>query len=117
MLKLEVIGNLGADAEVRYANGNKFVTMRVCHSEKRNGAEISTWVSVAWSGEHDNVLPYLTKGTRVFIRGNLDVRVFLASNGTYQAGLNLSAREVEFFSAKKEQGPDLAVPPEEDAAF
>lgn len=112
MLKLEIIGNLGADAETRYANGNKYLTMRVCHSEKRNDQEISTWVSVAWSGDHDNVIPYLKKGTRVFVRGNLQVRVFRAQDGSYQAGLNLSAREVEFFSSMAASGPDPSVPPE-----
>ena len=34
MLKCEIIGNLGADAEVKEANGSKFVAMRVAHSSK-----------------------------------------------------------------------------------
>ena len=32
MLKVEIIGNLGADAEIKEANGSKFVTMRVAHT-------------------------------------------------------------------------------------
>ena len=34
MIKLEIIGNLGADAEVKVYNGNKFVTFRVAHTDK-----------------------------------------------------------------------------------
>ena len=34
MFKVEVIGNLGADAQVKDANGTKFITFRVAHTEK-----------------------------------------------------------------------------------
>ena len=45
MLKMEMIGHLGADAEVKEFNGNKFVSFNVAHTEKRNGGERTTWVS------------------------------------------------------------------------
>jgi single-stranded DNA-binding protein len=34
MLKVELIGNIGADAEVKDYQGNKFVTFRVAHSSR-----------------------------------------------------------------------------------
>ena len=34
MIKLEIIGNLGADAEIKQYNGNKFVSFRVAHTDK-----------------------------------------------------------------------------------
>lgn len=33
MFRGEIIGNLGADAEVKVSNGSKFVTMRIAHSD------------------------------------------------------------------------------------
>lgn len=51
MIKLEIVGNLGADAEIKDYNGNKFVSFRVAHSEKwvdRQTGTITTqttWVS------------------------------------------------------------------------
>lgn len=35
MLQLEVIGNLGNDAEIKEFGGKKYVSMNVAHSEKR----------------------------------------------------------------------------------
>lgn len=107
MLKLEIIGNLGADAQIRYANGNKFVAMRVCHSQKINGVETSTWVSVAWSGV-DVLLPYLKKGTKIFARGNLQVRVYRSQNGDWQAGLNMSAHEIELVGSRQDATTEQA---------
>ena len=102
MLKLEIIGNLGADAQIRYANGNKFVAMRVCHSQKINNVETSTWVSVAWSGDGGGLLPYLKKGTKIFARGNLQVRVYRSQAGDWQAGLNMSAHEIELAGSRQD---------------
>ena len=34
MFKVEMIGNLGADCEVKDSNGSKFVTFRLAHTEK-----------------------------------------------------------------------------------
>lgn len=33
MIRLEIVGNLGADAEIKDYNGSKFVSFRVAHSE------------------------------------------------------------------------------------
>lgn len=108
MLKLEIIGNLGADAQIRYANGNKFVAMRVCHSQKINNVETSTWVSVAWSGDGGGLLPYLKKGTKIFARGNLQVRVYRSQTGDWQAGLNMSAHEIELAGSRQDATTELS---------
>ncbi len=56
MIKLEIVGNLGADAEIKQYNGNKFVSFRVAHSEKwvdrQTGAITTqtTWVSCSLNG-------------------------------------------------------------------
>ena len=34
MLKVELIGNLGADVEIKESNGSKFATFRVANTEK-----------------------------------------------------------------------------------
>ena len=34
MFKVEFIGNLGADAEIKESNGSKFVTMRIALTDK-----------------------------------------------------------------------------------
>jgi single-strand DNA-binding protein len=74
MLVLEIIGNLGSDAVIKDFNGQKFISFSVAHTESYVDKELvkhekTTWVSCLKYGE-SGVLPYLKKGTRVFVRGD-----------------------------------------------
>lgn len=69
MLQLEIIGNLGNDAEIKEFNGKKYVSMNVAHSEKKRDAngsvlETTTWVSVLWYGDGGNLTQYLKRGVQ-----------------------------------------------------
>ena len=79
MFKIQIIGNLGADASVVNSNGNEYVSFRVAHSEKfkkSDGTDIETtvWASCFMKGRQ-NVMEYLKKGTKVYIdgQGKLDI--------------------------------------------
>lgn len=110
MIKLEIIGNLGADAEVKMYNGNKFVSFRVAHTDKwvdQNTGVISTqttWVSCSMNGDGGGLTPYLKKGTKVFVRGTPNFVVY-SSPKTHkmESGVNLFVREVELCGGHQEQ--------------
>ncbi len=102
MLKIEVIGNIGNDAEVKKINGNECVSFNVAHSEKRNGTEYTTWVSVLMNGNGGNLTPYLKKGAKVFVRGNLSVNQYQDKNNQWRVGINMSATEVQLCGHKSE---------------
>lgn len=87
MLQLEIIGNLGNDAEIKEFNGKKYVSMNVAHSEKKRDAngsvlETTTWVSVLWYGDGGNLTQYLKRGCKVFVRGRLSLKSIKTSTGT-----------------------------------
>ena len=96
MLILQVIGNLGADAERRETNGRTFVSFRVAHSEKRNDVERTTWVSCVLNGDGGLLAQYLVKGTKVFVSGRVSLKTF-SSPKTHQieAGLDLNVDRIE----------------------
>lgn len=110
MIKLEIIGNLGADAEVKVYNGNKFVSFRVVHTDKwvdKNTGIISTqatWVSCSLNGDGGGLTPFLKKGTKVFVRGTPNFVVY-SSPKTHkmETGINLFVREVELCGGNHEQ--------------
>jgi len=98
MLVVEVIGNLGADATIKEFKGQKFMAFSVAHTESftdSQGAkrERTTWVSCLKYGE-SGVLPYLKKGTRIFVRGELSARTYEA-NGAAQVGINCKVKELQ----------------------
>ena len=77
MLQIEIIGNIGNDAQVKDFNGKKYIAFNVAHSEKfknQQGVETerTTWVSVLKPGE-SGIVQYLKKGTPVFVRGEMSV--------------------------------------------
>ena len=76
MLIAEIIGNLGYDAVVKQINGKDYVSFDVAH-EERNGNDKSTvWVSVLWYGNGGNLLQYLKKRAKVFVRGRLQAGIY-----------------------------------------
>ena len=109
MLKCEVIGNIGADAEIKEFDGKKYVSFNVAHSEYRkdqsgNRVESTTWVSVLWYGDGGRLLLYLKKGVKVFVRGNEYVKTYNGRNGDVHAAINVSATEVQLCGVKGDAG-------------
>lgn len=108
MLKIEVIGNLGAQAETKSQNGEVFVTMRVAATNKfvnKQTGEIkkdTTWVSCIWRGDHSRVMPFLTSGTKVFVRGDAVLKMYIGHDGQKHAGLNVRVQDLELCGSKHE---------------
>ena len=78
MLYVELIGRLGADAELKTsAKGNQFVSMRVASNDFFNGENVTTWVNVMWSGERAvKMQEHMKKGSAVSIHGTLRTSLF-----------------------------------------
>ena len=118
MLQVEIIGNIGNDAQVKDFNGKKYIAFNVAHREKfknQQGVETerTTWVSVLKPGE-SAVAQYLKKGTPVFVRGDLSVKAYKDNAGNWQVGVNCLAREVQLLpGGKRDQkaGTQQQAPP------
>lgn len=125
MLRLEVIGNLGADAEVRSFNGQDFLSFRVAHSEKYTGADgvlhtSTTWVGCTYNGSASRLLPFLKCGVKVFVRGYVTMKIYTSPKTHQQeVGLNVSVRELELCggSQHSEQQTPSAEVPKSDMPF
>lgn len=117
MLVGEIIGNLGCDAEKRKNNGEEFVTFRVASSYKytnKNTGEVineTQWVSVVSRFVSNGILPYLKRGTKVFIRGRIDVRTYYSKDGKQHIGINISANEIELCGGSQQQEKDMSNEP------
>lgn len=96
-----MIGHLGADVETKTFNGKVFYAINVAHSsnflnsETGNVEEKTTWVSATMNWDIQKLKEYLTRGTRVYIRGNLTTRIYTGHDGEKHAGLNVIISEIE----------------------
>ena len=88
--KVIIVGNLGADPEVRnFPNGGRVVNLRIATSEKwRDKAsgeqkERTEWHSVAIFNENLGKIAeqYLKKGSTVYIEGQLETRKWQDQSG------------------------------------
>ena len=101
MLKVELIGNLGADVDFKESNGSKFATFRVADTSKFKDGEgkekvITNWIDCTMSNVESKVLPFLKAGVKVFVRGNANLRVYSSKKDRcMKAGLQVAVTEVE----------------------
>lgn len=86
--KVQLIGNLGADPEVRSTpNGAQVATFRVACSESwkdQSGQrqERTEWVTcVAWRQQAEIAQKYLRKGSKVYVEGKIQTRTWEDKNG------------------------------------
>ena len=118
MIKVEVIGNLGADALIQVHNGNKFVSFRVANTDswtdKQTGEIIKStqWVSCTLNGDGGGLFPYLKKGTKVYVRGNANMVIYSSPKShQMECGINLYVREIELCGGKQDIAPAPASAP------
>lgn len=111
MFKAEVMGNLGADAQLKTTDGSKFITFRVADSRSWKNAkgekESSTeWIDVTLPKEREDLLPFLKKGTKVLVRGNATRRVYSSKKDKcLKAGITIHAFELDFCGGVREDVP------------
>ena len=85
--KAILVGNLGRDAETKFTPGGAAVTRFAVATSRRwkdqqsgEWKEETDWTRVVlWRGE--NVAPYLTKGTQVYVEGRLQTRSYDDKDG------------------------------------
>lgn len=116
MLRVSCIGHIGANAEVKSANGREFTTFRIAHTDKWTGAdgvkhENTTWVDVIMQ-DKPSVLQYLQKGQMVYVEGTMSLRVYSSpKDRCMKAGVTINARSVELLGGKSDDVPALLYSP------
>lgn len=111
MQKKIIVGNLGADAELKTENGRQYVSMSIANTErhkKNDGTytETTTWVSATINGDGGNLLQYLKKGARVYAYGDYTVRTYHSEKQrALVAGVNLYIRDIELISTNSDAVP------------
>lgn len=113
MERVEIIGNLGKDAEVKEFNGEKYTLFNVAVSRKTKDNTITTWYSCFKFGDNPNLLKYLTKGTKLFVRGNLSTKEY-ESQGGKKFSLNINVSGLEFVGGASEEKKEEPKPAKRD---
>jgi single-strand DNA-binding protein len=121
MLRVSLLGNLGAEPEVRYtAKGTQLVTFRVAVNQVRTGPEgerqeNTEWFRVRVSGRQADFVSRLTKGSRVLVFGRLDIGHFTSKDGELRTSFDVWADDVQSVGAPRGFTADLDAGAEREA--
>lgn len=122
MLKVEIIGHIGADLEIKEKDGRKFGTFRVAHSERWKGMdgvlhETTQWIDVIIDTDKA-VTMFLKSGTLVYVRGNMSTRIYSsAKDRCNKVGLTIRCQEIQLLSAAKKDDEKEQEQSSTDAPF
>jgi single-strand DNA-binding protein len=107
MQRIELIGHIGQDAEVKDFNDNQVINFSVAVTESytnKQGEKISntTWYECAKWGNNTSVAQYLKKGTKVFVSGKPQSRAQQKENGTLVSNLGVNVFNLTLLGSKNE---------------
>lgn len=109
MIKLTAIGMLGRDAFKNEVNGKAVINFTLASSKKVKGEQKTDWINCSWWTENVGILPYLTKGTQIYVEGEPRARQFTSKAGETGANLDCFVFSVQLLgnSKKDENRSDL----------
>jgi len=127
--KVIIIGNLGADPELRYAGDRAVCNLSVATTDawkdKASGEkkEKTEWHRVAvWGATAENCAKYLQKGRSVYVEGRLETRSY-EKDGVRRYSTDIIADRVQFLGGGKGEPrkpvdeADSAFPPGDDESL
>jgi|SRR6266566_2657820 single-strand DNA-binding protein len=106
MLRVTLMGNMGADPETRYSQkGTQIASFSVAVNQVRRGPdgerqESTEWFRIRVSGYQTEFVQRLTKGTRVLVMGRLDITHFQSRDGEPRTGFDVWADEVQAMASR-----------------
>jgi single-strand DNA-binding protein len=113
--KVLLIGNLGADPEVRHTpNGNAVANLTLATSsgwrDKQSGElqERTEWHRIVFFNRLAEIVgEYLHKGSKVYIEGNLRTRKWQDKGGNDRYTTEIIANEMQILDSRKSQNPNI----------
>lgn len=123
--EVRLIGNLGADPDLRYTqNGKPVCTLSIATNREwkdehgKEFKEVSWHRVVVWGKQAENANEYLDKGDPVFIAGRLHTRDYEDDKGTKKWITEVIAQSVQFLKPKPkgQQAPHPADRPNGSAS-
>ena len=102
LCKAMIIGNLGADPEMRYTpNGRPVTQFNVAVNQSSKNQQTGEWVEETdwfrvsvWGDRAERAAENLRKGNRVFVEGRFKTREFEGRDGQKRTSLEITADTV-----------------------
>ena len=113
MLRIQLIGHLGTDIDIRYTQkGTPLASARVAVNQVRTTPdgerqETTDWFTVRVAGRQTEFAQRLGKGTRVFVDGRLSISHYTSRDGEPRVGFDVWADDIQNLSARPAVGEQV----------
>jgi single-strand DNA-binding protein len=107
MIKLQIVGNLGADCIQKEINGKTVINFNVAHSEKfkdgqGNLKEKTIWVNCAYWTDKTAIAQYLTKGKTIYAEGSPEADGYTNKDGQVAATLRMRVQTIQLLGGNSD---------------
>jgi single-strand DNA-binding protein len=117
--KVQLIGNLGADPELRYTtNGLAVATLNIATNERFRSSNSDEWQErtewhrvIAWGKLAEIAGEYLAKGRQVYIEGKLQTRSWDDKDGNKRYTTEVVARDLILLGGRGDSSYQSQRPP------
>lgn len=119
LCKVMIIGNLGADPEMRYTpNGRPVTQFNVAVNQSTKNQQTGEWVEATdwfrvsvWGDRAERAAESLRKGNRVFVDGRFRTREFEGRDGQKRMSLEITADNVVSLEKREREGGEGSFTP------
>src|SRR5262245_34919543 len=116
--KIQIIGNLGRDPELRYTpNGRPVATFSVAVNQSTKNQQTNEWVEATdwfrvsvWGDRAERAAENLRKGSRVLVDGRFRTREYETKDGRKGLSLEISADNVLGLDRRDQEGQFSGAP-------
>jgi single-strand DNA-binding protein len=114
LCKVMIIGNLGADPEMRYTpNGRPVTQFNVAVNQSTKNQQTNEWVEATdwfrvsvWGDRAERAAESLRKGNKVFVEGRFRTREFEGRDGQKRTSLEITADSLVSLERRPREGED-----------
>jgi single-strand DNA-binding protein len=114
LCKVMIIGNLGADPEMRYTpNGRPVTQFNVAVNQSTKNQQTGEWVEATdwfrisvWGDRAERAAENLRKGNRVFVEGRFKTREFEGRDGQKRTSLEITADSLVNLEKRSREGDE-----------
>jgi single-strand DNA-binding protein len=124
MRKIQVIGNVTRDAEVRTLDGGRSVinfdlACNEKYKDKNGEKKVKVYyIKCAIWRDNTSIAQYITKGSKIYVEGQPDIDCYVNKDtGKAVGSVKINVREVEFLGGGKnqQQSGQSSVPSNDDS--
>jgi single-strand DNA-binding protein len=121
MQRIDIIGHIGQDAEIKDFNNNQVINFSVAVTEsyvnKGTGEKTqnTTWFECAKWGNQTQIAQYLKKGQLVFVTGKPQARAWQKPDGTLASSLGINVFDIKLLGSPKTENNSAATPQQNNA--